>query len=178
MLYFVFMNYFKIGDRVIYPNQGLGLVVDVKEQAFNGENFTVYHLRLLANNTLVMVPMSSCTEIGIRKLIAGGAVKEIFDYLKKGAVEVTMNWKGRYKEHINLMKSGTVLDMVAVLKSLYYLSLIKPLSFREKKMMEKAKELIVSEISVASSMSAIQIERKIVSTLSSCFKDVKPGLDV
>jgi len=172
------MNCFKIGDRVIYPNQGLGRVVDVQEQAYNGEKFTVYHLRLLSSNTLVMVPLSSCLEIGIRKLIAGGAVKEIFDYLKKGAVEVTMNWKGRYKEHVNLMKSGTVLDMVAVLKSLYYLSLIKPLSFREKKMMEKAKELIVSEIAVASSMTASQIERKIITTLSSCFKDVKPGFDV
>jgi len=172
------MNPFKIGDRVIYPNQGLGLVVDVQEQAYNGEKFTVYHLRLLGNNTLVMVPLSSCQEIGIRKLIAGGAVKDIFDYLRKGAVEVTMNWKGRYKEHINLMKSGTVLDMVAVLKSLYYLSLLKPLSFREKKMMEKAKDLIVAEIAVASSMSASQIERKIFSTLSACYKNVKPGLDV
>jgi CarD family transcriptional regulator len=124
-----------------------------------------------------MVPLSSCEEIGIRKLIGNGAVKEIFDYLKNGAVEVTMNWKGRYKEHTGLMKSGTVLNMVAVLKSLYYLSLSKPLSFREKKMMEKAKELVVSEIAMASSMSTTQIERKITSTLSACFKDVKVGLD-
>jgi CarD family transcriptional regulator len=178
MLELGFMNCFKIGDRVIYPNQGLGLVVDVQEQAYNGEKFTVYHLRLLSSNTLVMVPFSSCQEIGIRKLIAGGAVKEIFEFLKNGAVEVTMNWKGRYKEHIGLMKSGTVLDMVAVLKSLYYLSLLKPLSFREKKMMEKAKELVVSEIALASSMSTTQIERKISTTLSTCFKDVKVGLDV
>jgi len=172
------MECFKIGDRVIYPNQGLGLVIDVQEQAYNGEKFPVYHLRLLSTNTLVMVPFSSCQEIGIRKLIAGGAVKEIFNYLKNGAVEVTMNWKGRYKEHIGLMKSGTVLDMVAVLKSLYYLSLLKPLSFREKKMMEKARELVVSEIALASSMSATQIERKISATLAACFKDVKVGLDV
>lgn len=171
------MNCFKIGDRVIYPNQGLGLVVDVQEQAYDGEKFTVYHLRLLSSNTLVMVPLSSCEEIGIRKLIGNGAVKEIFDYLKNGAVEVTMNWKGRYKEHTGLMKSGTVLNMVAVLKSLYYLSLLKPLSFREKKMMEKAKELVVSEIAMASSMSTAQIERKISSMLSACFKDVKVGLD-
>ncbi|MHB8054543.1 MAG: CarD family transcriptional regulator [Candidatus Aminicenantales bacterium] len=172
------MDCFKIGDRVIYPNQGLGLVVDVKEQAYNGEKFKVYHLRLVSSNTLVMVPMTSCEEIGIRKLIAGGAVKEIFDFLKNGSVEVTMNWKGRYKEHIGLMKSGTVLDMVAVLKSLYYLSLLKPLSFREKKMMEKARELVVSEIALASSMPTAQIERKIATTLSACYKDVKVGLDV
>jgi CarD family transcriptional regulator len=171
------MDCFKIGDRVIYPNQGLGMVVDVQEQAYNGEKFTVYHLRLVSSNTLVMIPLSSFEEIGIRKLIGNGAVKEIFDYLKNGEVEVTMNWKGRYKEHTGLMKSGTVLNMVSVLKSLYYLSLLKPLSFREKKMMEKAKELVVSEIAMASSMSAAQIERKITATLSACFKDVKVGLD-
>jgi CarD family transcriptional regulator len=169
---------FKIGDRVIYPNQGLGVIENIQEEGYDGERFRILHLRILANNTLVLVPSTSAEEIGIRKLISERAVKEIFDYMKNGEIEVTMNWKGRYKEHVNLMRSGTILDMVAVLKSLYYLSLIKPLSFREKKMMEKAKELIVAEISVASSLPIPQIERKIVSTLSSCFKDVKASLDI
>jgi CarD family transcriptional regulator len=171
------MDSFKIGDRVIYPNQGLGIIEDVQDQAYDGERFHIYCLRIKANNTLVMVPAASAEEMGIRKLINERTVKEIFDYLRKGAIEVSMNWKGRYKEHINLMKSGTIFDMVAVLKSLYYLSLIKPLSFREKKMMEKAKELIISEIAAASSLTADQIDRKITLTLSSCFKDVKPGLE-
>jgi CarD family transcriptional regulator len=169
---------FKIGDRVIYPNQGLGVIENIQEEGYDGERFRILHLRILANNTLVLVPSTSAEEIGIRKLISERAVKEIFDFMKNGEIEVTMNWKGRYKEHVNLMRSGTILDMVAVLKSLYYLSLIKPLSFREKKMMEKAKELIVAEISVASSMPIPQIERKIVSTLASCFKDVKASLDI
>jgi CarD family transcriptional regulator len=171
------MDSFKIGDRVIYPNQGLGVIEDVQDQAYDGERFHIYCLRIKANNTLVMVPAASAEEMGIRKLINERTVKQIFDYLRKGAIEVSMNWKGRYKEHINLMKSGTIFDMVAVLKSLYYLSLIKPLSFREKKMLEKAKELIISEISAASSLTSPQIERKIALTLSACFKDVKPGLE-
>lgn len=171
------MNSFKIGDRVIYPNQGLGVIEDIQVEAYNGESFRLIHLRILANNTLVLVPSSSAEELGIRKPISQHAVKEIFDYMKNGDVEVSMNWKGRYKEHVNLMKSGTILDMVAVLKSLFYLSLVKPLSFREKKMMEKAKELIVTEISEASSMPSSQIERKIIHTLSHCFKDFKAGLD-
>ena len=172
------MNSLKIGDRVIYPNQGLGVIEDIQDEAYNGERFRILHLRILTNNTLVLVPSASIEEIGIRKLISERAVKEIFDYMKNGEVEVSMNWKGRYKEHVNLMRSGTILDMVAVLKSLYYLSLIKPLSFREKKMMEKAKELIVTEISEASSLPSTQIERKITHTLSHCFKDVKAGLDI
>jgi CarD family transcriptional regulator len=171
------MDAFKIGDRVIYPNQGLGVIEDVQDQAYDGEQFRIYCLRIKANNTLVMVPAASAEEMGIRRLINERTVKQIFDYLRKGAIEVSMNWKGRYKEHINLMKSGTIFDMVSVLKSLHYLSLIKPLSFREKKMMEKAKELIIAEIAAASSLTTPQIERKITLTLASCFKDVKPGLE-
>jgi len=174
----VSMSYFKIGDRVIYPNQGLGVIEDIQEEGYNGEKFRILHLRILNNNTLVMVPSSSAEEIGIRKLISEHAVKEIFDYMKNGVIEVSMNWKGRYKEHVNLMRSGTILDMVAVLKSLFYLSLIKPLSFREKKMMEKAKELIVTEIAEAASLPSSQIERKIIHTLSNCFKDIKSSLGI
>ena len=170
------MNSFKIGDRVIYPNQGLGVIEDIQQEAYNGESFKVYHLRILANNTLVLVPSTSTDEIGIRKLISKLSVKEIFDVMKNGDVEVTMNWKGRYKEHVNLMKSGTILDIVAVLKSLFYLSLIKPLSFREKKMMEKAKELIVSEISETVAVPCSKIETKLLGTLSRCFKAAKPRI--
>jgi CarD family transcriptional regulator len=171
------MNSFKIGDRIIYPNQGLGVIEDIQDEAYDGVRFRLFHLRILSNNTLVLLPASSVEEIGIRKLISEHAVKEIFDYIKNGEVEVTMNWKGRYKEHVNLMKSGTILDIVAVLKSLFYLSLIKPLSFREKKMMEKAKELVVIEISEAASLPTNQIERKILHILEACFKDIKPSLE-
>ena len=173
----IHMNSFKVGDKVIYPNQGLGVIESIQEQGYDGERFRIYCLRIKANNTLVMVPATSAEEMGIRKLISERTVKEIFDFMKNGEIEVSMNWKGRYKEHINLMKTGTILDMVAVLKSLYYLSRLKPLSFREKKMMEKAKELIVTELSAAAALPLPQIERKIAQALSNCFKDVKPGLE-
>ena len=100
------MNIFKIGDRIVYPNQGLAVIEDVQEENFDGERFKILHLRILANNTLVLVPAASVEEIGIRKLTTERSVKEIFDYMKNGDVAVSMNWKGRYKEHVNLMKSG------------------------------------------------------------------------
>ncbi len=90
---------------------------------------------------------------------------------------MSMNWKGRYKEHVNLMKSGTMQDMLLVLKSLYYLQLIKPLSFREKKMMEKAKELIVTEISEVSSSPFKEIEKRVLDMLSFCFKSKSTRVD-
>lgn len=171
------MDLFKIGDKIIYPNQGLGVIEDFQEENYFGEKFKIYHVRILSNNTLVMVPSSNAMEIGIRKPSSEEAIDEIFEYMRNGKVDVTMNWKGRYKEHINLMKSGSILDMAFVLKSLYYLNLIKPLSFREKKMMEKAKKLIVTEISEVSSHSFSDIENKVLQNLSLCFKDVQSRMD-
>jgi len=172
------MDSFKVGERVIYPNQGLGIIEDIQEQTFAGESFRIYHLRILSNNTLILIPSSNADEIGIRRPINEASVKKIFNLLRNGAVDITTDWKGRYKEHVSLMKSGAIFDLVSVLKSLFYLNLIKPLSFREKKMMEKAKELIVSEISEVSSLSSSEIEQKVLRTLSLCFRNNKPSIDL
>jgi len=167
------MKSLKIGDKVIYPNQGLGVVEAIHEEAYNGERFTVYNLRIICNNTLVTVPSATALELGIRRPVPEESIRKIFQYVGNGDVDVTTDWKGRYKEHLNLMKSGTLLDMATVLKSLYFLSLQKPLSFREKKMMEKAKELIVSEISEAVDAPCAKIEEKLLGTLSRSFKTAK-----
>ena len=168
------MNGLKAGDKIIYPNQGIGIVEKIQEENYFGESFRIFHVRIVANDTLVLIPSSNTQEIGIRKPISERAVEKIFYLMSNGVVEVTMNWKGRYKEHVNLMKSGLMLDMVLVLKSLYYLNMIKPLSFREKKMMEKAKDLIVTEISEVSDVEFDLIEEKIMDSLSVCFKDIVP----
>jgi CarD family transcriptional regulator len=167
------MNSLKIGDKVIYPNQGLGVVEAIHEEAYNGERFTVFNLRIICNNTLVTLPSSTAAELGIRRPMTEESVRKFFHFLGDGDVDVTADWKGRYKEHLNLMKSGTLFDVATVLKSLYYLSLQKPLSFREKKMMEKAKELIVSEISEAVAIPCDKIEEKLLTTLARSFKAPK-----
>ena len=171
------MSALKVGDKVIYPNQGLGIIENIQEENYFGQDFQIYHVRILANDTLVLVPSSNAEEIGIRKPIAEESIQDIFDFIRNGGVDVTMNWKGRYKEHVDLMKSGTIQDMALVLKSLYYLQLIKPLSFREKKMMEKAKELLVTEISEVSCSPFEEIEIQVLELLSNCFEDGATRVD-
>ncbi len=167
------MKSLKIGDKVIYPNQGLGVVEAIREEAYNGERFRVFNLRIISNNTLVTVPSSTALELGIRRPVAEDTIRKVFQFLGNGEVDVTTDWKGRYKEHLNLMRSGTLVDMATVLKSLYFLSTQKPLSFREKKMMEKARELIVSEISETVDAPKARIEEKLLDTLSRSFKTAK-----
>ena len=171
------MDPFNVGDKVIYPNQGLGVIEDIQNEKYYGESFKIYHVRIFNYNTLVLVPSSNAKEIGIRKPISLKSIEDIFEFMRNGQVDVTMNWKGRYKEHVDLMKSGVMLDMALVLKSLYYLNLIKPLSFREKKMMEKAKDLIVAEMSEVSSLPSSEIEERVFQTLSLCFKGVQSRMD-
>ena len=167
------MKTLKIGDKVIYPNQGLGVVEAIHEEAYNGERFKVFNLRIISNNTLVTLPSATAQELGIRRPMTEESVRKLYQFIGDGDVDVTADWKGRYKEHLNLMKSGTLFDMATVLKSLYFLSLQKPLSFREKKMMEKAKELIVSEVSEALAVPCTKIEEKVLGTLSRSFKTAK-----
>lgn len=171
------MNAFKIGDKVIYPNQGLGVIEDIQDENYYGEDFRIYHLRILHNDTLVMVPSSNADEIGIRKPASRATVNKLFHFIRNGEVDVTLNWKGRYKENAELMQNGSILDVALVLKSLFYLNLIKPLSFREKRMMEKAKELVVSEVSEVASASINDIEKKVIKNLSFSFKDVPVRVD-
>ncbi len=171
------MELFKIGDTIVYPNQGLGIVEDIQKEKYYGEEFVIYHVRILTNETLVLVPLSNAEEIGIRNLVPQKSIESIYRFLGNGEVDVTMNWKGRYKEHVNLMRSGAILDIALVLKSLFYLNLIKPLSFREKKMMEKAKELMVTEISKVNDCSGEAVEKKLLDRLSRCFKDTVRRID-
>lgn len=171
------MDSFKIGDTIIYPNQGLGVIEDIQKENYFGEDFVIYHVRILTNETLVLVPFANCEEIGIRKPISEKSVEKIFTFMRNGGVDVTMNWKGRYKEHVNLMKTGSVLDVALVLKSLFYLNLIKPLSFREKRMMERARDLLVMEISEVEASSSGDVEKKILDTLSTCFKNVQARME-
>jgi CarD family transcriptional regulator len=172
------MNSFKIGDRIIYPNQGLAVIEDIHEENLYGEKFQIYYIRILANKTLVLVPCANTDEMGLRRPLREDSVEGIFRFLKTGHVDVSTDWKGRYKEHVNLMRSGTILDMASVLKSLYYLSLTKTLSFREKKMLEKARELLATEISEVSDLPLAKIERRIALTLAGCFKSVKANVEL
>lgn len=162
------MNQFIVGDKVIYPTQGIGIVEAIENQVLYGEQFRIFHLRILANDTLIMVPSSNADEMGIRKLVSPEKIGRVHDFIRNGDVDVTKNWKGRYKEHEIRMKTGLILDVATVLKSLFYLNRTKPLSFREKKMMEKAKEMLIAEISEVSDSSFDDIEQEILEDLSCC----------
>ena len=138
---------FQVGDKVIYPNHGLGVVRRIETKTILGTTCGFYHLRMVANDTTVLVPVDNVDGVGLRRAIGDEEVERLFGLLSDGKIDNHQNWKGRFKDNSDQMRTGSIYDVVDVLKSLTFLSKSKNLSFREKRMLDRAKFLVVSEIS-------------------------------
>ena len=121
---------FKIGDKVIYPNHGLGVVEKVEEKTILGTTCGFFHLRILSNETTVLVPVANVDNVGLRRAITDEEVERLF-LLGDGKIDNHQNWKGRFKDNSDKMRTGSIYDMADVLKSLTFLAKSKSLSFRE-----------------------------------------------
>jgi CarD family transcriptional regulator len=160
---------FQVGDKVIYPNHGLGIVERVEEKTILGTTCGFFHLRIVSNDTTVFVPVANVDGVGLRKAITDEEVERLFTLLGDGRIDNHQNWKGRFKDNSDKMRTGSIYDMADVLKSLTFLSKTKSLSFREKRMLDRAKALIISEVSEVVREKALEIEQKVESALEQCF---------
>ena len=160
---------FEVGDKVIYPNHGLGIVERIEEKTILGTTCGFYHLRIVANDTTVLVPIANVDGVGLRRAISDEDVERLFGLLGDGKIDNHQNWKGRFKDNSDKMRSGSIYDVADVLKSLTFLAKSKSLSFREKRMLDRAKFLVVSEISEVSHEITPAIEEKVDRALDRCF---------
>jgi CarD family transcriptional regulator len=160
---------FQVGDKVIYPNHGLGVVEKVEEKTILGTTCGFFHLRILSNETTVLVPVANVDNVGLRRAITDEEVERLFELLGDGQIDNHANWKGRFKDNSDKMRSGSIYDMADVLKSLTFLAKSKSLSFREKRMLDRAKSLIVSEVSEVMRVTAEEIESRVEKALERCF---------
>jgi len=160
---------FEIGDKVIYPNHGLGIVERIEDKTILGTTCGFYHLRIVANDTTVLVPLSNVDGVGLRRAISDNEVDRLFGLLGDGKIDNHQNWKGRFKDNSDRMRTGSIYDVVEVLKSLTFLARSKNLSFREKRMLDRAKFLVVSEISEVSHEVTAAIDEKVDRALERCF---------
>ncbi|MFN7977701.1 MAG: CarD family transcriptional regulator [Vicinamibacterales bacterium] len=160
---------FSVGDKVIYPNHGLGVVEKVEEKTILGTTCGFFHLRILSNDTTVLVPVANVDNVGLRRAIDDDEVERLFSKLGDGKIDNHANWKGRFKDNSDKMRSGSIADMADVLKSLTFLAKSKSLSFREKRMLDRAKSLIVSEVSEVMRVTPGDIENRVETALEQCF---------
>jgi CarD family transcriptional regulator len=155
------MNPFEIGDKVVYPNHGVGIIEKISNRLVAGKFERFYLLRICSNDILVMVPTANAGDVGLRKIIERKDVDQLITYLTNSDFFSARDWKDRFKENSERMRSGSVFHVAEVFKNLVYLSKVKPLSFREKRMLDRARFLLISEISTVMGKAELEIEERI-----------------
>jgi CarD family transcriptional regulator len=160
---------FQVGQKVIYPNHGIGVVESIQTRPTPTGKISLYKLRILANDSRVWVPQQNADGVGLRHVITTSDARKIFNILGDGTIDQHPNWKGRFKENSDKMRTGSIYEVAIVLKGLTFLSRKKALSFREKRMLDRAKFLIVSEIAEVEGREATVIEEKVDKALNKTF---------
>jgi CarD family transcriptional regulator len=157
---------YRIGEKVVYPNHGVGIVDQINFGVLNGRTEQYYMIRIVSSGLRVMVPQSNANAVGLRAVIRPIETGKVLGFLEKGKLNSHHDWKHRFKENSERMRTGALLEVAVVLKSLVSLSRSKPLSFREKKMLERAKYLLVSEMATSRNTSPESAETLVVKSLA------------
>lgn len=150
-----------VGQKVAYPNQGVCLVEDIESKKIGENLMRFYALRVLSDNSVILVPTANAESVGIRPIITTRQYRRLIDKLAADFDEVSSDWKTRSREFNDKLQSGDVFEAADVLKKLTFLSHEKKLSFREQTFLEKARYLIVSEVITAGLAKENQIENKL-----------------
>jgi CarD family transcriptional regulator len=144
------MMTFAVGEKVVYPNQGVGTIETISTRLFAQRPEKFYLLRLFCSSMTVMVPFSNAETIGLRKLSKTTDVVKVLAYLSRPILEEDLSdWKVRFKINSEKMLTGSLLQIAEVFKQLVRLQAEKPLSFREKKMLDRTRTMLISEVSIA-----------------------------
>ena len=140
---------FQVGEKVVYPNQGVGVIENISMRSFGMRPERFYLLRLAFNHLTVMVPFSHVDDVGLRRVTRNGQVERVLRFLANGECKKCRDWKNRFKENSEKMRTGGMMEVAEVLKGLLILQQKKPLSFREKKMVDKARHMLIMEVSIS-----------------------------
>jgi len=157
---------FHIGDKVVYPNHGVGVIEQIGSRTVGASVERFYLLHIKASSLKVMVPCQNAGNVGMRRVVRNGEVQKVLDFLSLTENGGNGDWKDRFKENSERMRTGSLLEVAVVLKSLIALHQAKPLSFREKKMLERAKYLLVSEMATSRNTTAESAEAIVVKSLA------------
>ena len=152
---------FSIDQKVVYPSQGVGKVIDIFEKQFKDEVLLYYKIYIDSSDMVVMVPVNKADELGIRQIVSAKEAEEALNLLSEEFEPITSDWKLRYQTNLELLKKGTVKDIAAIVRCLYNRSKVKELPILERKLYDSAKRLLEDEISLAMGKPSKEIEAAI-----------------
>ena len=168
---------FKVGDKVVYPNHGVGVIEQVARKSIGDMVSSFYCLRILSTDSTVMVPVGNTSAVGLRKVLSRRQTTQVLKVLRDGEVATYDDWKGRFQANSEKMRTGDILAVAEVLKSLTMLSEVKPLSYRERKMLDRARFLLVSELAEAANKASDKMEAQIDAALAESMKGMRTKVE-
>lgn len=158
---------FRVGDKIVHPMHGAGVVDGIVQRKINGVVRDYYSLKLPIGGMLVMIPTENCEEIGVRAILSMDETERVLGALAAVQVEIDPNWNHRYRENMLRLKSGDIMEVAKVVKSLAQQDRRRGLATGERKMLHSAKQILVSEIGLSQSISYQEAESRIDAALHS-----------
>ena len=137
---------FSVGDKIVYPMHGAGIIEEIEEKKILGESRRYYILKVPCGDMKIMIPVDCCKEVGIRAIISDHELTEVIKTLESETSEMSANWNRRYRENMEKLKTGDVIEVAEVVRNLMRTDREKKLSTGEKKMLTNARQILSSEI--------------------------------
>ncbi len=138
---------FKVDQRVVYPNQGVGRITSITEKKFKDVSVLYYIIYLEFSDMTVMVPVDKARDLGIRPIVPKDEALKALNFIAEEYAPIPSDWKLRYQMNLDLLKKGSVMDIASVVRSLYHRSKIKELPILERKLYDSALNLLQDEVS-------------------------------
>jgi CarD family transcriptional regulator len=152
---------YSIGDKIVYPMHGAGVIESIEEREILGCKQDYYVLKMPIGDMKVMIPTRNVDGIGIREVIGSRDVDKVYEILQDHSVNVTNNWNKRYRENMTKIRSGNIYEVADVVRILMKRDKEKGLSTGEKKMLNSARQILVSELVLAEDSEQMEIETAI-----------------
>ncbi|NLJ87041.1 MAG: CarD family transcriptional regulator [Firmicutes bacterium] len=149
---------FNIGDKVVYPMHGAGVIEAIEEKEVLGEKQTYYIMKLPIGEMKVMVPTDNVEEVGLREIIDNESVSKVVEVLKGNKSKMSSNWNRRYRANMEKIRSGDIYEVAEVVRNLAIRDAEKGLSTGERKMLDNAKQILISELVLVQDTTEEEIE--------------------
>ena len=156
---------YQIGDSVVYPMHGAGVIEDIEQKEILGKMQSYYVMRMPIGDMKVMVPMDNAVEIGMRDVICKAQAEKVLESFRTSETDVIQNWSKRFRDNMGRIKSGDIFEVCGVVKSLMLRDRQKGLSTGERKMLSNAKQILISEIVVATGVTHDEIEQRLTNMI-------------
>jgi len=143
---------FNVGDKVVYPMHGAGIIEAIEEKEILGEKKKYYIMRIPIGDMKVMIPMGNVDEIGLREVVDGKAIDQVLGILRDDQTIMSTNWNRRYRANLDKIKSGDIYEIAGVVRNLMLRDSEKGLSTGERKMLDNAKQILISELVLAKNL--------------------------